>query len=228
MRENNEWWMGYGDAAELAKVELRLIKAHERTRWNRLVNEHHYLTSRLVGRQLRYVAEIAGEWVALLSVGEASAHLEDRDVWIGWTDVERGRRLRLIGNNTRFVILRERAECPNLATRVLGLLHRRVSADYEAQFGNPLVGLETFVDPAYFRGTCYKAGGWRALGRTKGYGRVRKEYYQAHGRPKELWFKVLHPAGVRALSRRRLPERYRPYEVEYRPCPFDQPTLMSL
>ena len=228
MKDNGDSWKEYGDASELAKVKLELIKAHERKRWNKLVDEHHYLSSRLVGNQLRYVAKIDGKWVALVSVGEASAHLEARDAHIGWTDVQRGRRLRLIGNNTRFVILRERTSCPNLATRVFGLLHRRVSADYKTQFGNPLVALESFVDPAYFRGTCYKAAGWQVLGRTKGFGRTRQEHYQLHGRPKELWFKTLHPAGVRGLSRRRLPCRYRDYEIEYRPCPFDKPDLMAL
>jgi hypothetical protein len=73
----------------------------------------------------------------------------------------------------------DKAEHPNLASRVLGLLHRRVSEDWLLRFGNPLVALETFVDPAYFRGTCYNASGWRALGRTKGYGRVRRDYWSA-------------------------------------------------
>ena len=228
MKNNEDLWKKYADASELAKVELELIKVTERKRWNKLVDKHHYLSSRLVGNQLRYVARIGDEWVALLSVGEASTHLADRDAHIGWTDVQRGRRLRLIGNNTRFVILKKKDSCPNLASRVLGLLHRRVSADYEAQFGNPLVALESFVDPEYFRGTCYKAAGWQILGRTKGFGRTRKEFYQLHGRPKELWFKTLHPAGVRGLSRRRLPSRYRDYETEYRPCPFDKPDLMAL
>ena len=228
MKSNEASWTGYADAAELAKITLRLIEPQERARWNRLVDEHHYLSSRLVGQQLRYVAEQEGEWVVLLSVGEASACLEDRDALIGWDDVQRGRRRCLIGNNTRFVLLREKASCPNLASRVLGLLHHRVSADYQTQCGHPLVALETFVDPAYFKGTCYKAAGWQALGRTKGYGRTRKEFFQPHGRPKELWFKVLHPAGVRGLSRRRLPVRYRGFERDYRPCPFDRAALMAL
>lgn len=228
MKDSTETWREYADADELAKVTLRLIKESERAKWNALVDQHHYLSSRLVGRQLRYVAEKDKTWVALLSVGEASTHLEDRDEHIGWDDVQRGRRLPLIGNNTRFVILSEKAACPNLASRVLGLLHRRVSADHEGLCGNPLVALETFVDPVYFKGTCYKASGWQALGQTKGFGRTRKEHYQAHGRPKELWFKVLHPAGFRGLSRRRLPQRYREYEVEYRPCPFECGALMSL
>jgi len=82
MKNNEDLWKKYADASELAKVELELIKVHERKRWNKLVDEHHYLSSRLVGNQLRYVARIGDEWVALLSVGEASTHLADRDAHI--------------------------------------------------------------------------------------------------------------------------------------------------
>jgi len=198
MKNQEERWEKYSDSVELMKVRLRLIEKDEHPRWTRLVDRYHYLSSRLVGHQLRYVAELDGEWMALLSVGEASTHLEDRDRHIGWDNLQRGRRLRLIGQNTRFVILFDKAQHPNLASRILGLLHRRVSEDWLSRYGQPLVALETFVDPAYFRGTCYKASGWMALGRTKGYGRVRRDYYQPHGRPKELWFKTLHPAGSEA------------------------------
>lgn len=103
-----------------------------------------------------------------------------------------------------------------------------MSEDWLSRYGNPLVALETFVDPAYFRGTSYQVSGWLALGRTKGYGRVRRDYYQKHGRPKELWFKTLHPAGVKGLRRRRLPLRYRKYEIDYRPCPFGTPAIKAL
>ena len=39
----------------------------ERRRWDQLVRQHHYLPSQgLVGRGVRHVAELDGEWVALL------------------------------------------------------------------------------------------------------------------------------------------------------------------
>ncbi len=228
MHNRAKRWQGYADADTLAKVQLRLIAKREGTRWRKLVDKHHYLTGHLYVNQLRYVAEVDGAWVALLSVGEAAAHLEEREKHIGWDDVQRGRRLRLIGQNTRLVLLVDKARYPNLATRVLGLLHQRVSADAQACFGHPLVALETFVDPEHFRGTCYKAAGWTALGLTKGYGRVRRDFYQKHGRPKELWFKPLHAAGVRGLARPQLPPRYRAYETDYRTCPLNKPAIQSL
>ena len=38
--------------------------------------------------------------------------------------------------------------------------------------------LETFVDPARYRGTCYRASGWELVGQTTGEGLARrgKEY----------------------------------------------------
>jgi len=42
-----------------------------------------------------------------------------------------------------------------------------------------------------------------ALGRTKGYGRVRRDYYRPHGRPKELWFSFRTHGSIEAKSHAR-------------------------
>lgn len=216
------------EASHVARVRLRLIEADELAAWNALVDEKHYLSSRLVGPTLRYVAEIEGQWVGLLSFGQASYHLEHRDNFVGWTDVQRGRRLGLLAQNTRFVLLHERGRYPNLASRILSLVSKRLSADWQDHYRSPLVGMETFVDPEYFQGTCYQASGWQRLGETAGYARSRKDFYQEHNRPKELWFKVLDRRGFRSLKSKRLPQRLKPYETEWRACPFKQPSLESL
>ena len=46
----------------------------------------------------------------------------------------------------------------------------RVSADWQRLYGHPIYFLETFIDPARFRGTCYRAANWLVLGRTTGRG----------------------------------------------------------
>jgi hypothetical protein len=58
----------------------------------------------------------------------------------------------------------------HLASHVLGRLAARLSADWQQLYGHPIYFLETFVDPARFRGTCYRAANWRVLGRTSGRG----------------------------------------------------------
>ena len=216
------------ETSALDRVRVRLITEAERDQWNALVDEKHYLSSHLVGPTLRYVAELDGQWVGLLSFGQASYHLREREARIGWTDVQRGRRLCLMGQNTRFVLLHERSEYPNLASRVLSMATHRVSSDWETHFGNPLVAVETFVDPERFSGGCYRATGWERLGQTAGYGRNRKDFYQLHDRPKDLWFKILDRRGFRSLSSRRLPPRLKGYETEWRVCPFRAPAIESL
>lgn len=71
-----------------------------------------------------------------------------------------GRRLHLIANNIRFLILPE-WHVPNLASRILVLNGKRLSPDWERYYEHPLWLAETFVDAARFRGTCYRAAGWR-------------------------------------------------------------------
>ena len=51
------------------------------------------------------MAELDGEWVVLMSIGRVAVHLEDRDRHIGWDDIQRGRRLKFIGQNNRWVVL---------------------------------------------------------------------------------------------------------------------------
>jgi len=57
--------------------------------------------------------------------------------------------------------------------------------------------LGTFVDPARFRGSCYRADGWTLLGRTSGEGLVRpgKQYRTS---PKLIFAKPLQ-SDFRAL-----------------------------
>jgi len=66
------------------------------------------------------------------------------------------------------------------------LMLDRVSADWEARYGHPVLLVETFVDPAQFSGTIYRAGGWVELGQTSGWGRCGRDYYVKHNRPKRL------------------------------------------
>lgn len=216
------------EASCLARVRIRLTTATELPSWNALVDEKHYLSSRLVGPTLRYVAEVDGQWVGLMSFGQGSYHLQARESFVGWNDVQRGRRLGLLAQNTRFVLLHERGQYPNLASRIISMANKRLSSDWQQQFGSPVVAVETFVDPEYFQGTCYQASGWQRLGETAGYGRSRRDFYQEHNRPKELWFKVLDRRGFRSLKSKRLPARLKPYETEWRACPFNAPALESL
>ena len=82
---------------------------------------HHYLGFRqFAGRGLRHVAVWRGHWLALLGWQSGAFKCAPRDRWLGWHRSVQFRRLHLIGNNTRFLILPEAAGIANLASRVLG------------------------------------------------------------------------------------------------------------
>ena len=88
-------------------VQVRAIRSDERARFMKLLERHHYLGElRPVGEQILYVAiGKNGGWRALLVFCAAANHLRHRDQWIGWTDEQRRRRLALVANNARFLIL---------------------------------------------------------------------------------------------------------------------------
>jgi len=171
-------------------VLVRPIRADERARFDGLLVEQHYLRSSvLVGEALRYVATEGERWLALLGWSTAAFKCQPRDRWIGWPARLKWRRLRLIANNARFLVLPEGRQ-PHLASRVLALNTRRLSRDWAAAFGHPLLLVETFVERDRFLGTCYRAAGWTELGETKGCGRAGGKYVE-HGVCKRILVKPL-------------------------------------
>src|SRR5512138_2640145 len=98
----------------LARVTVRLLRDDELGQFNFYLQERHYLaSSTLVGQWLRYVAELDGQWVALLTFSAPALHLKAREKWMGWTPRQRARRLGFLVNNSRFLVLPERQRYPN-------------------------------------------------------------------------------------------------------------------
>jgi hypothetical protein len=198
------------EQALLERVAVRLIRPEERAHFDQVLMAEHYLhCADLVGEQLRYVAEVGGQWVALLAWSAPAFRLKDREQWLGWTNAQKRRRLSLLANNSRFFVFPDRS-VPNLASRVMKLCLQRLAADWQAAYGHPVLGVESFVDSQRFRGTCYKASGWTLLGQTQGYRRARQDYYVAHDRPKQLWVKELQPGARTILRGRNLPQALQP------------------
>src|SRR5437763_1813084 len=100
------------------RVQVRLINEDERERFDALLEQEPYLHSaRLGGRTMRYVAEVDGQWVALIAFSGAAPHLKGREKWMGWSPRQRARRLGFVANNSRFLLLVERERHPNLASK---------------------------------------------------------------------------------------------------------------
>lgn len=218
------------EADYLRKVNVRLIDSVERERFDSLLESQHYLHSARVGGQsLRYVAEVEGQWVAMLVFSGAAPHTKARESKIGWTPRQRARRLCWVVNNSRFLVLPERQRYPNLASRVLGLSLKRLNADWQEQWGHPVILVESYVDESQYRGTCYRACGFEAVGLTAGYGRCSRDYYEEHGQPKQLYVRELRRRALGILRQGRLPADLAEHEEKVSgPCPLRATHLGSL
>jgi hypothetical protein len=184
----------------------------------------------LVGEQLRYVVTNAkGDWLALIGWSAAAMHLKARDQSIEWSDRQREGRLHLLAQNSRFVILAERQQFPNLASRALSLCLKRLSEDWQRQYHHPIVLVETFVDRQSYQATAYKASGWQPLGYSSGFKRVAQDFYQRHDRPKELWVKELDRRAWQWLRAKHLPPHLARYEKPTPPvCALKTKQMPSL
>ena len=154
-----------------------------------LMRLHHYLGDRLPsGETVRQVALWSGTPIAIIEWSSASLYNGPRDRWIDWDQEKKARRLHLVANNSRFLMLPTTAEIgtPNLASRVLSASLRRLSPDFVVVYGHPIYLAETFVDASRFRGTCYRASNWLDVGETSGWSK-RGDDYHFHGQKKVVF-----------------------------------------
>ena len=142
-----------------------------------LLQRYHYLGHRHgVGQNMKYLArDREGRPLACLLFGSAAWKAAARDRWIGWNAAQRQRHLGRLSNNARFIIL-PWVRVAHLASHLLGQLTARLSADWQHKYGHPIYLVETFVERDRFQGTCYRAAGWRRVGRTTGRSRNDKDF----------------------------------------------------
>ena len=155
----------------LSEVVVEIVRPEDEGRFRELMQSHHYLGAvPKIGETLWYVAHLDGVWLALAVFSASALKCRARDAWVGWDFRYQYGRLHLVSNNSRLLILPGR-HYRNLGSRVLGLCARRIVGDWRARFGHPLLLLETFVDPARFQGTVYRAANWHGVGQTRGFRR---------------------------------------------------------
>ena len=190
--------------ADLRSVVVRPIAPDEREGWRLFIDRYHYLGYRpIVGENLLYVAvlpKLADEVVALLGWASAAFHSTLREEYIGWDEETKRRRQHLLVNNVRFLVPHW-VRVPNLASRVLGLNLRRLSADWQKRWGHPVYLAETFVDTSRFRATCYRASNWLYLGHTSGYAKQGNKYLM-RANSKAHYVYPLHSRALELLCQR--------------------------
>jgi hypothetical protein len=180
-----------GRLSEVSSLWLEGVQGQGAGRlWNEYVDRYHYLGYRQpVGFFLRYFIQSAAGLLGCVLMAGAAKAMRPRDQWIGWNRQCRQANLPWVINNTRLLIF-PWVGLRQLGSHVLGQLARRVGADWQQRWGYRPLLMESFVDPAKFPGTCYRAAGWIELGRTTGRGLARAgAFYQS--RPKIIYVKAL-------------------------------------
>lgn len=209
---------------------LRLLTVPEEiSRCDQAIIEHHYLHDvTLVGEHLRYAFVYKGQWLAVAAWSSAAFHLKDRDQFIGWTAEQRRRRLPLLANNSRLLVL-PGCHSPNLISRFMKLMLNQLSQDWQQRWGHPIALAETFVDPRFYQGTAYKASGWSHLGKTAGWKRDADDFYQKNGAPKQIWVRELVKKACVKLRAPQLPAGWAKVEEARRPhCTAKAEEIRSL
>lgn len=188
---------------------LRLLSSPEDiARCDEAIIQHHYLhNATLVGEHLRYAFVYKGKWLALAAWSSAAFHLKDRDAFIGWSGEQCRRRLRLLANNSRLLVMPD-CHSPNLISRFMKLMLGRLSADWQARWQHPIALVETFVDPRFYQGTAYKVSGWSHLGRTAGWKRDADDFYEKNDAPKQIWVRELVKKACVKLRAPELPDAW--------------------
>jgi hypothetical protein len=154
------------------RIESKIETGGLLTEYKSYIDQYHYLGfGRTVGENMKYmVYSKDGILLSCLLFGSAAWSCHDRDEFIGWDKNSRVKNLKLMTNNTRYLIL-PWVNIPHLASHILSLIAKRVSEDWEKKYGHPIICLETFVEQDRFKGTCYKAANWIYVGETTGKGR---------------------------------------------------------
>lgn len=230
------------DTVALAKqppegaLRVDVASSKKEVAWCRrmLATEHSLGAGVAVGNRLWQIVRRSGDDapVAVLLWAASALHLRDRDVWIGWDGMVRSRRLGLIVNNSRLLIL-DAQRSPNLASQALGAALRALPGQWAAKHGFAPVLAEAFTDLETHHGTSYKASNWIPLGTSKGFERHRAEFYVPNARPKKLWVYPLCAGGAEAakslLCAQALPPEFEKGQIAaVVRCPLLKKQILSL
>ena len=160
---------------QLDFVKLQVVSEPEDIKlWQEYVKRYHYLGyKKPFGYYLHYFIGSDRGLLGCMLFSGAAKSIGVRDRWIGWTSAQRMRNLAWVINNSRFLIF-PWVKVSNLASHVLGQIHKQIRRHFKQRWGFCPILLETFIDPQHYRASCYKAANWRYLGMTTGLGLVRK------------------------------------------------------
>jgi len=180
---------------ELRPLQIMTVETKDKDAplFKYLLHRYHYLGHRnCVGENLKYmIRDKGGRPLACMLFGAAAWKTKSRDDFIGWNRQERESNLPSICNNTRFLIF-PWVRVPYLASHLLSRTAQKLPEHWINKYGHTIHLLETFVERDRFRGTCYRAAGWKHVGATTG--RSRNDVHSNMSVPVKDVF--LHPLCV--------------------------------
>ena len=224
-RTSHAWAKGLppirGSLGQIGPVELVLVHSRqsEASRQCRnLLTAFHPAGTNLCGSQLRYLIRCPHGPLGVITFSAAARRLQARDQWIDWSDTARAENLHRVVNNSRF-LLRPGLEIKTLASHVLALALQRLPGDWQQRYGYEPWLVETFVEQARYRGSCYRASNWRELPQTTA-GRGRNDrHHRARKRPKRIFLYPLSPQARKLLCQLPLKPRLARAQPARRPVP---------
>jgi hypothetical protein len=188
-----------GEVVDLRRVRVELVtEMLDIAELETMLSREHPLGWRKAqGKRLYYAVVYEGYWIGALLFDGAVIRNKMRAQEIGWTPQQESERREHICNNSRFLVCSDYQGVPNLASKILSLVEKRIADDWLRRYGVPLLAMETYVDPERNdnQGSCYLAAGWNRLGMSSGYEISKGE--RTHG--KWYFLKPLHDDSYKAL-----------------------------
>jgi hypothetical protein len=155
----------------LGRIELVVVGKdcpQEYRQWREALERFHPEGHvRLPQAHVRYLIRCRYGVLGALCFSAAARQLAARDAYIGWSSQARAANRELVVANSRFLLL-PGVKVKDLASHVLARAARQLAHDWQSACGLRPVLLETYVDPARYRATCYRAAGWKRVGATSG------------------------------------------------------------
>jgi len=169
---------------KLGPIELVVVGRHcaqEYRQWKEaLARFHPEGHIALPQAHVRYLIRCRYGVLGVLGFSAAARQLAARDAHIGWSRQACAANREWVVANSRFLLL-PWVKVPGLASHVLARAARQVAHDWHRACGLRPVLLETYVDAARYRATCYRAAGWKRVGQTRG--RTRNDRTQTRRAP---------------------------------------------
>lgn len=140
-------------------------------------------------RWLLYESE-SGNHIGAIGLSSATISISCRDNYIGWSKEQRIKNLGMLANNSRCCFIKDNLTIKNTGSMILKQLRIQGARRWLEKYGQPLVLLETFVQPdrdedyngkPKRNGSIYRADNWHEIGMTSGHS-IRKG-------PLGLWVK---------------------------------------